>query len=127
MITLDGLQLPDNLIWQDELDWTPVAGSYKYTLQGRLILFAVARNNDAGRPITLGGGVWVRRSLLLTLSEWAAEPYRRMELRLHDGVSRSVFWRVGEMPISAVPVIGSLADPRGETMYSLDALRLMVA
>jgi len=126
-ITLDGLTLPPELLWQDELAWTPVAASAKRTLQGRLVVHAVAGADESGRPITLGNEhAWIGRDELLQLQGWAAELERVLELRLHDGSLRRVCFRHWEPPVLEAAMLFPVADPAGGERYHLNALRLVV-
>ena len=52
-VTLNGLQLPDDLIWRDEFDWAPVEQVVTPTLSGALLVEETAK--PEGRPITLVG------------------------------------------------------------------------
>jgi hypothetical protein len=51
MITLDGLQLPIDLVWTDKAKYQPVAMNTQYTLGGSVVVFSQALLN--GRHITL--------------------------------------------------------------------------
>lgn len=66
--TLNTVQLPDDLLWVDEFNWSPVKTKQDVTLAGTLLL----QNSQqfGGRPITLASGEdygWVPRSTLLAL------------------------------------------------------------
>lgn len=66
-LTKDGiaLELPQDLIWSDELTWSAVAQSKERGIWGTLIVDAMARNG--GRPITLtgdGNSAWITRGAL---------------------------------------------------------------
>ncbi len=52
-VTLNGLHLPDDLIWRDEFDWAPVEQVVTPTLSGALLVEETAK--PEGRPITLVG------------------------------------------------------------------------
>lgn len=51
---LDDLTLPEDLIWLDEFDWSPVEQSQTYSITGALIIETDIK--QAGRPVTLSGG-----------------------------------------------------------------------
>ncbi len=53
-MTLDGIELPDDLLWVDEFDWNPVAQDIERSLTGALMVQEQAKLY--GRPITLTGG-----------------------------------------------------------------------
>ena len=88
-ITLDSLQLPDDMVWKDELDWTPVGQTITPTLDGSLLM----EDNPlfSGQPITLVG--IADRSLILQLKALEAQLSSPMVLALHDGKLRTVYWR----------------------------------
>lgn len=125
-ITLDTMSLPDDLLWQDEFAWAPVAGASGRTLQGRLSYQTAAAAGESGRPLTLGNEhAWITRAELLTLQGWAADPDKVMSLTLHDGSVRQVIFRHWEPPVvEAAPVV-DYADPDAATLYRLLALKLV--
>lgn len=91
-ITLDELELPDQLDWKDEFSWAPVVQQKTYTISGAMIV----EENSApeGRTITLvgDGGVWVRRGLVKAIKAKEAQVSTPMTLVLHDGRRFSVLW-----------------------------------
>jgi len=127
-IALDTLSLPDDLLWQDEFSWNPVAGSSGRTLQGRFTFQTAGAAGESGRPITLGNEhAWLTRSDLLTLQAWSTDPYKRMSLTLHDGSVRDVVFRHWEPPVvEAAPVV-DFADPDAATLYRLLKLKMVVS
>jgi len=115
MITLDTLDLPADLIWTDEFRWSPVAQKESVTLDGALVVQAMAQ--QTGRPITLAGGedhAWVRRSLLAQLRALSVTPGLEMTLTLNDGIARTVVF-TGER-LTADPV-WTVSDPDDEQPY----------
>ncbi len=120
MIQLDDLILPDELVWVDETDWTPVAQSEEYFLAGSLEVQASMKL--AGRPITLSrkdGEVWASRSLVLSLMALAAEPGKEMTLTLHDGRSFTVMFRHSDgVPLAASQVV-EYNNPSDAALYTL--------
>ena len=77
------LELPQDLIWVDELTWSAVAQKTERGIFGTLIIDAMARNG--GQPITLqgdGNSAWISRATLRVLKAWAAVPGLRMTLRI---------------------------------------------
>lgn len=67
------LQLPNDLLWGDEFDWTPIVATSSYTLTGALVVEHGTK--QAGRPITLQAPddmAWVTRSTLQVLRDWAS-------------------------------------------------------
>jgi len=46
-ITLDGLDLPADLEWQDEFDWQPIAHSSERSLTGKMLIEELPRQTNA--------------------------------------------------------------------------------
>jgi len=119
------IELPDDLHWVDEFDWSPVAQSAEYTLGGCLVIEESAKL--AGRPITLGGAHddmgWVTRETVLALQGRRNIPGRTFTLTLKDARTFTVVFRQSDTPITAVPVLAWNQTESGH-WYSL-ALRFM--
>ncbi|MFP5300122.1 hypothetical protein R2R70_02755 [Cobetia sp. SIMBA_158] len=88
-ITLEGIVLPDDIQWTDELVSHSVGQVQTPTLTGALIIEESAQ--AAGRPITLasGNGAWVTRATALALTELAATPRP-------DGTPMTLIWGDGQ-------------------------------
>jgi hypothetical protein len=112
--TLNTLVLPDDMVWKDELDWAPVGQTMTPTLDGSLLL----EDNPlfSGRPITLVG--IAGRGLVLQLKALEAQLSPRMTLTLHDGLSRTVYWR--RPGVKASPYGEEFADPTDADPYNLE-------
>ncbi len=71
-MTLDDIELPDDLLWVNEFDWNPVEQNIERSLSGALLV--QEQGKLQGRPIVLSGGEdagWVPRSVVkLYLSEF---------------------------------------------------------
>ncbi|QSI33391.1 hypothetical protein GNX71_29015 [Variovorax sp. RKNM96] len=108
------LQLPNDLIWTDELDWSPIAQSKKWSIDGALVIDRFKRM--AGRPITLIGNEkrsWVLRSVLQALQAWAAlenDPIFELNVR---GAIFQVIFDLGEDGKNAV---------RGEPVFAYEEM-----
>lgn len=111
---LGSLILPDDLIWTDEFDWSPVGQQITVTSGGSLVVEETAM--QAGRPITLEGGPdrgWMDRATLSQLQTLAAAPAASYTLTLNDGRQFNVAFRRqqvsslpgGGAPIKAQPVV----------------------
>lgn len=100
------LELPEDLLWSDELTWQPVEQTVERSITGALIVQSAAR--VAGRPITLAPeddeSAWMSRAVLDALRTWAAVPGREMVLNV-GGVDRTVVFRHQEQAIDARPVV----------------------
>ena len=84
-MTLDGIELPDDLLWVDEFDWNPVAQDIERSLTGALMVQEQVKLY--GRPITLTGGDeagWVTRVTILELMALVETPNRVMTLIFSD-------------------------------------------
>ncbi|MBL0652971.1 hypothetical protein [Aeromonas caviae] len=111
-VTLNGLHLPDDLIWRDEFDWAPVEQVVTPTLSGALLVEETAK--PEGRPITLVGHC--PRATVLALKALEAQVAQLLTLTLLDGLPREVFWR--RPGIVATPLI-EMADPEAGEPYAL--------
>lgn len=60
------------LLWVDEFSHRHVEQTRRITVTGAQIVQAGAR--QAGRPVTLSSGGWVRRAQLLQLQTWREQP-----------------------------------------------------
>jgi hypothetical protein len=105
------LQLPNELLWQDELDWVPAVNAATYTLTGALLIEAATK--QAGRPITLVGPdsnmAWVSRSTIETLRSWGSIPDLVLTLVLEypdDSREFQVMFRHYDKGIEGKPVKG---------------------
>lgn len=92
---LDTLELPPDLIWDDELRWSPVSQSKERSITGAWLVDVQAR--DGGRPITLVGrelAAWLLRFDALALRAWLALPLEVFTLTI-NGVAYSVMFDHG--------------------------------
>lgn len=111
-VTLNGLLLPDDLIWRDEFEWAPVEQVVTPTLTGALLVEETPK--PEGRPITLVGHC--PRATVLSLKVLEAQVAQLLTLTLLDGLQREVFWR--RPGIVATPLI-EMADPEAGEPYAL--------
>lgn len=122
-------QLPDELFWEDEFDFTPGSVSIEYSLTGALIVSSCVRAAGfSGRPITLTTpeqGGWMTRAdleaLYATLSTTAT-----LVLELHGARTFNVAWRHADTPISASLLFPGLAYPTSSTWYTVTLRFLQV-
>ena len=108
MITLDdgvtSIDLPGDLEWVDEFEWSAVVAEQEYTLAGALVVDESER--QAGRPITLQGDyVWITRATVLALRALDVSE-AQFTLTLEDGRTFTVGWNraSGDSPLVAKPV-----------------------
>ena len=131
-LTKDGttLELPEDLIWSDELTWSAVAQSKERGIWGTLIVDAMARNG--GRPITLvgdGDSAWITRGVLRTLSAWARIPGQRFTLELL-GQTFTVIFDHGtdeETRAMGMSAVVEYSDPEETDYYCSLTLRFIEA
>lgn len=124
------LQLPDDLIWSDELTWSAVSQSKERGIWGTLIIDAMARNG--GRPITLqgdGDSAWITLGTLRALKAWAAVPGLRMSLDLRGDVFEVVFDHgdAEETRAMAMTAVVDYSDKEDDDYYCSLALRFIEA
>lgn len=110
-VTLQELTLPNDLMWGDELAWTPVTATNTYTLTGALVIEQGVRL--AGRPFTLQSPdlelAWVTRQTVQTLLAWSAIAGRKFTLGLQypsDTRQFTVAFDHSQDPVAAQPVKG---------------------
>lgn len=124
------LALPPDLIWSDELTWSPVAQSTERGIWGTLIVDAMARNG--GRPITLvgdGDSAWILRNDLLVLKAWAAIPGQRFTLSVRGEVFTVIFdhGTADETRSMAMTAVVDYSDPQEGDYYCSLTLRFIEA
>lgn len=105
------IELPEDLYWTDEFDWSRIAQSAPvYMLSGAMSIQQGVKK--AGRPITLTGDwVWLKRSDLLTLQSWTDVAELTMTLTHYDGRTFEVIWRLHDKGISTSPVEYTTPEP----------------
>lgn len=110
------IDLPDDLIWVDEYRWSPVAQQETVTLDGALLVQAMAQ--QAGRPITLEGGsdyAWITKETLAALRTLEATAGAELTLNLR-GTEHTVIF-TGDR-LRADPV-WPIADPDADQPYAV--------
>lgn len=126
MITLDNIELPADLYWQDETDWVPVEQPEpERGLDGSL--HVEPATVSGGRPITLAGSEtsgWVSYETVKALLAFASVAGKVMTLTLADGREFDVMFRYHDGgPVSASPVFEHL--PLADDDDCVLTLRLM--
>jgi hypothetical protein len=115
---LDTLTLPEDLIWIDEFDWTPIEQSQSYSITGALIIETGTK--QAGRQITLVGdtnSAMISRADLKILQSklTATSP---LVLTLNDTRTFNVIFNHAKNPIEAKPWI-DYSTPDDADFYTL--------
>lgn len=118
--------LPDNLLWEDEFGWSPVAQATDRTLTGSQIVEETAKSG--GRPITLSG-LWLDRATVQSLRSLEAQVATEMTLTLPGGATHNVLWRRGdsEPAVRAEPIRPVAPDVHSDSDLYEVTLRLMEA
>ena len=123
-MTLNDIELPDDLLWINEFDWNPVMQSTDRSLAGALLV--QEQGKLYGRPVELSGGYeagWVSRSTVLALQVLSETTNRVMTLTLPDNRQLSVIFDRNGNPIEAEQIL-PFAYPDDSWNYSL-TLRLL--
>jgi len=128
-ITLEGITLPDDIIWSDEFAGFGVGQIVTPTLTTALVVEEIAQ--VAGRAITLeSDGAWVSRGTVQLLETLAATPLDGTTLTLNWGDGRTfdvVFDRSSGGAIEAQEVFPlAAADQTSSHVYSI-TIRLITA
>lgn len=118
MISLDTIQLPDDLSWVDEFDWTPTKQSESFSLTGALIVETATK--QAGRTITLFGSEeagWITRGVLNQIYAKLSQS-QAMVLTLNDARVINVRFSHNQKPIDARSIV-DYATPDDNDFYSI--------
>lgn len=110
--TLEELSLPNDLLWEDEFDWSSVLSDQAHTTTGALIIDQWVK--QAGRPISLRPAddemAWVPRSTASKLVEWANTTNTTFTLEFEYPTDTRTFTVIfdtsKDQPVKAVPVAG---------------------
>ena len=125
------ITLPDDLRWDDEFKWAPIAQTVNYGLTGALFVEEGAK--QAGRPITLTAHddmAWVDRETAQALITMAAVTDKEMTLTITEASTGEedpgreidvMFRRHDGEPIELEPVKGFGIDDD----FIVRAIRLM--
>ena len=115
------LELPPDLLWANEWQWSTVAQSVERSITGALLIDVATRTG--GRPISLRGQentAWMSRESLTTLAAWAAVPGAQFVLG-HNGANYTVIFDHGTAEqsnaIRQLQVVGDFSDPQNGDYY----------
>jgi hypothetical protein len=113
------VELPDDLYWADELEWSPVEQSVELGTMGALMVDTMEA--QAGREITLvpedDASGWISRANLEQLYAWASVAGQEMTLTLR-GVARTVLFRHQDKPVIEKRPIVHYTDVVPEDQYT---------
>lgn len=116
--TLDGVDLPEDLVWTDEFGpWSKVEQMTNYSNGG--LLYNRLKVKQAGRPITLEGDektAWATATELRAIQA-KADAMDQMTLVTPDGRSFTVVFRYKDGPVEAKPVV-DFTEVDGDDTYN---------
>lgn len=122
------IALPPDLLWVDEMHWSPVKQSTERSITGALIVDVMPK--VAGRPVGLKGtstSAWIARAELKALRAAAAVPGVRCSLSW-NGEVHAVMFDHGDSDTSAAvtaePVV-DFSDPQDADYYHSLSVRLL--
>lgn len=117
-ITLNGLDLPNDLVWVNEFEYSPTAQQHKRTLNGALIINENVKIN--GRTITLDsvGVVWLSRAVVVSIKVLSDELNGVFDLVYHGASFKVRFDKTSNSSINAVPVL-DCSDPSDAAPYKV--------
>lgn len=122
---LDGITLPDDLLWADEKTWTPIVQSTGYSVTGAL--FIQENLKQKGRLLTFIGTSdmgWIQRSTVNALETKRDIIGNQMILTLADTRTFNVMFRQNETPIDVTPIF-SFNTFLNDEYFIINAIRLM--
>ena len=106
-ITLDAIDLPDDLVWGDEFGWSNVTQDVQKSLTGALIIQESVQTK--GRIITIAGtqdSAWITKTTLDLILAKANVPDTIMTLLYHGESFNVMFSRSGNTsPVDAKSII----------------------
>ena len=117
------VELPGDLEWTDEYQWSPIAGESAYSLGGRLVVHESAVLT--GRPLTLSGDpTWLQRGTIEQLRAMDL-PSAVLTVTLADGRQFLCGWRRDDgPPIRAESV--AYSAPSADTDWYSVTLQLFI-
>lgn len=124
MISLDGIDLPDDLLWADEFACARVAQGVRRTLDGGVVVFYTGLHS--GLPITLQSqpdAGWLTRTQVQAIALRAHSPGGVYPLALRGQTCTVMFRHQDDNAFDAQPVI-ALANAQPGDFY-LATLKLM--
>jgi len=122
---LGTIELPKELKWEDEMDWSPVTQSVGHGVSGAL--FVQEGVKVKGREITLTGTEelgWISRTTVESLIALRNTAGWTGTLTLPDDRTFTVRFRNGEKAVDVSPII-PYNQFAVQGMYQVNAIRLM--
>ena len=118
MITLDGITLPNDLVWRDEYKWQPVSQVIDKSLTGVLIIQEAKQVK--GRSIKLVGtqnSGWITKSTLDLLKVKYDTPNLAMVLVINSVSYNVVFKRSSNQGALTAQLIRECSNPTSTENY----------
>ncbi|WP_256663770.1 hypothetical protein [Pseudomonas sp. gcc21] len=126
-ITLDDVQLDDQLQWVNEFDHDAVAQTQERSITGALLVQHGVKLHGREIELRSNGGVWTPLSVVRQLEAMRDEPGRIMQLTLADGRQfHVIFNRSNGAPLTAEPLFRE-AYPTPDSDYLINLRLLTVA
>lgn len=126
-ITLDEVQLDDQLQWVNEFEHDAVAQTQERSITGALLVQHGIKLHGREIDLRSNGGVWAPLSVVRQLEAMRDEPGRVMLLTLADGREfHVIFNRASGAPLTATPVERE-AYPTPGSVYFVDLRLITVA
>ena len=120
-ITLDAITLPEDLVWANEYNWSPVVQDAKKSVTGALIIQEAKQL--AGRSIILSGAenaAWIDRTRLDALQVKSDTVDLAMVLTHNGTVYNVMFDRSGNSDTGiTVKEIYPVANPTSDHIYQI--------
>lgn len=126
-ITLDGIELDDQLEWTDEYDWSLVEQQQERSLSGALIVQEGLKRY--GRPITLAsnGGAWTPLSVVQQLEGLRDQVGKVMDLTLANGAKHRVIFNHSDGAPLTATAIERRVNPPPDWPYDISLRLITVA
>ncbi len=120
-ITLDAITLPEDLVWSNEYNWSPVVQTAKKSVTGAIIVQEAIQQK--GRSIILSGAqnsAWVDRATLDALQVKSNTVDLAMAL-VHNGNSYTVMFDRSSNSDTGISVteIYPVANPTSDHVYQI--------
>lgn len=120
------VELPQDMRWTDEFEWSAVAQTTPvYSLSGAVLVQQGLKL--AGRPISLEGEwVWHGLSTLRTLRDWSDIPGLQLTLTHYDGRSFNVIFRLHDKVFGQVEPVHYATPEEDGDRYTFGILLMTV-
>ncbi|TAN49037.1 MAG: hypothetical protein EPN21_13205 [Methylococcaceae bacterium] len=102
--SLSGVVLPENTLWINEFDYTPIVQTVAWTIGRPMRRVTRTTRRSGGRPVTLRCE-WMSKATLDALAALRDTPDIVMALLLPLNRALEVRWRYDGTPIAAAPIM----------------------